>query len=183
VISYVETSEPAMMKWGCRCNNIACRVCWLMGIAVLREGYFARQIRRIRNLNNKRREVLIQNLQTEFGEMLEARGAEAGMHLAATLSEGCRYRDLRQSGEAGAYAWQLSPSYIKRPPRQHFILGLAARRPIGYPPPYVHESLFSGLVNGDRAMSWFSPSSLQERRNLHLDPEELVARSSSPPIP
>lgn len=53
----------------------------------------------MRDLYSKRREVLIQSLQTEFGEMLEVHGAEAGMHLTVTFPEG--YRDIEISAKAG----------------------------------------------------------------------------------
>jgi GntR family transcriptional regulator/MocR family aminotransferase len=93
----------------------------------MHEGHFARHIRRMRNLYSKRREVLIQSLHTEFGDLLEVHGAEAGMHLAVTLPEGYRDTEISaKAAEARLYLSPLSPTYVKRKPRQGFILGFGS---------------------------------------------------------
>jgi GntR family transcriptional regulator/MocR family aminotransferase len=93
----------------------------------MHEGHFARHIRRMRNLYSKRREVLIQSLHAEFGELLEVHGAEAGMHLAVTLPEGYRDTEISaKAAEARLYLSPLSPAYVKRKPRQGFILGFGS---------------------------------------------------------
>ncbi len=93
----------------------------------MHEGYFGRHIRRMRNLYSKRREVLIQSLHAEFGNSLEVHGAEAGMHLAVTLPRGYRDTEISaKAAEARLYLSPLSPAYVKRKPRQGFILGFGS---------------------------------------------------------
>lgn len=93
----------------------------------MREGYFGRHIRRMRNLYSKRREILIRSLHEEYGDMLEVHGAEAGMHLAVTFQEGYSDTEISaKAAEARLYLWPLSPAYLKREPRQGLILGFGS---------------------------------------------------------
>src|SRR6202790_5479681 len=54
----------------------------------IREGHFARHIRRMRMLYMERRRALVNAIQIQMGDMLEVIGAEAGMHLVALLPRG-----------------------------------------------------------------------------------------------
>src|SRR6202042_24495 len=54
----------------------------------IREGHFARHIRRMRMLYMDRRRTLVNAIQDELGDLIEVIGAEAGMHLVALLSPG-----------------------------------------------------------------------------------------------
>ncbi|SRR5258708_38097592 len=47
----------------------------------IREGHFARHIRRMRILYMQRRRALVNAIQMQMGEITEVIGAEAGMHL------------------------------------------------------------------------------------------------------
>lgn len=59
--------------------------------------------------------------------MLEVHGAEAGMHLAVTLPKGYRDTEISaKAAEARLYLSPLSPAYVKRKPRQGFILGFGS---------------------------------------------------------
>ena len=51
----------------------------------IREGHFARHIRRMRMLYAQRRAALVQAIEKHMGGKLEVVGAEAGMHLVALL--------------------------------------------------------------------------------------------------
>src|SRR5229473_7256906 len=51
----------------------------------IREGHFARHIRRMRMLYMERRRALVNAIQMQMGEITEVIGAEAGMHLVALL--------------------------------------------------------------------------------------------------
>src|ERR1700728_2743871 len=51
----------------------------------IREGHFARHIRRMRMLYMDRRRSLAKAIQTSMGDILEVMGEEAGMHLVALL--------------------------------------------------------------------------------------------------
>lgn len=95
----------------------------------IREGHFARHIRRMRPVYAQRRRVLIEELQREFGDSAELAGDAAGMHLAMFL------RGLRNDRKVAAKAVEhslwlsaLSASYIGNAPRQGFVLGFGNTR-------------------------------------------------------
>lgn len=91
------------------------------------EGHFARHIRRMRTLYNQRRTALVESIRKEFGEALEVHGAEAGMHLVATLPPGADDVDLgtRAAGKE-LWLWPLSRAYIGSSPRHGFVLGFGS---------------------------------------------------------
>jgi GntR family transcriptional regulator/MocR family aminotransferase len=90
----------------------------------IREGHFARHIRRTRLLCRERRSALVTALQTELGGMLQVIGDQAGMYLTAALSRGWRDREISQRAALqGLWVMPLSECYVKRSPRQGLILG------------------------------------------------------------
>ncbi len=92
----------------------------------MRLGHFARHIRRMRNLYGERRAVLMESLRSEFGNILQFHGAEAGMHLAVTLPESFRDTEIAaQAAREGLWLWRLSPCYMGERPRQGFVLGFS----------------------------------------------------------
>jgi GntR family transcriptional regulator / MocR family aminotransferase len=90
----------------------------------IKEGHFARHIRRMRTAYAERREVLVNCLKEELGSMVKLHGAEAGMHLTVTLPKGYRDRDIAAgAARENLWLWPLSPSYVGAGARQGFILG------------------------------------------------------------
>ncbi len=90
----------------------------------IREGHFARHIRRMRMLYMERRRVLVNAIQIHMGDMLEVIGAEAGMHLVVLLPRGTDDVALsRQAAKRGISAMPLSVCYSKAPARGGLILG------------------------------------------------------------
>jgi GntR family transcriptional regulator/MocR family aminotransferase len=90
----------------------------------MREGHFARHIRRMRQLYSERRWTLVEQLKTTFGSMLEIHGAEAGMHLTVTFPP--EYDDVavaEKAAEQGLWLWPLSGSYLTKNVRKGLILG------------------------------------------------------------
>jgi GntR family transcriptional regulator/MocR family aminotransferase len=90
----------------------------------IREGHFARHIRRMRMLYMERRRALVNAIQNQMGDMVEVIGAEAGMHLVALLPPG--RSDVAISKDAtrrGISATPLSVCYSKPPMRGGLILG------------------------------------------------------------
>jgi GntR family transcriptional regulator/MocR family aminotransferase len=63
----------------------------------MRDGHFARHIRRMRSLYKARRAALVESLHAEFGDFLTIHGSEAGMHLTVTVPESFR------AGEGSAH--------------------------------------------------------------------------------
>lgn len=92
----------------------------------MREGHFARHIRKMRALYHERRTALVESLEREFEGEMEIWGAQAGMHLVAELPEDGDWNDVELATEAAkkrVWLWPLSPAYIGEKKRQGFILG------------------------------------------------------------
>jgi GntR family transcriptional regulator / MocR family aminotransferase len=90
----------------------------------IREGHFARHIRRMRTLYQERRTVLREAIDQYMDDRLEVIGTEAGMQLAALLPPGVD--DVAVSIKAkqlGVSARPLSLCYAERPARGGVILG------------------------------------------------------------
>jgi len=94
------------------------------------EGHFARHIRRTRLLYSERRNVLVEAIRGEFGTSVELLGAEAGMHLVATLPKGLRDRQVsQQAALQDVWLWPLSGCYLEKPQTQGLILGFGSTTP------------------------------------------------------
>ncbi|MBV8515635.1 MAG: PLP-dependent aminotransferase family protein [Acidobacteria bacterium] len=92
----------------------------------MREGHFARHIRKMRVLYHERRTALVESLEKEFDGEMEIWGAQAGMHLVAELPKDRDCNDVAIATAAAAkkvWLWPLSPAYIGEKKRQGFILG------------------------------------------------------------
>jgi GntR family transcriptional regulator/MocR family aminotransferase len=90
----------------------------------IREGHFARHLRRMRMLYMERREALVVAIRAEMGDLLEVVGTAAGMHLVALLPP--RANDVAVAMEAarrGVSVIPLSSCYIRAPSRSGLILG------------------------------------------------------------
>jgi GntR family transcriptional regulator / MocR family aminotransferase len=90
----------------------------------MREGHFARHLRRMRLLYSGRRRALTNQIRKAFGNTFEIEGTQAGMHLTATFRAD---RDdvavaTRTAGQ-GLWLWPLSRSYVTKQVRTGFILG------------------------------------------------------------
>jgi GntR family transcriptional regulator / MocR family aminotransferase len=90
----------------------------------IREGHFARHIRRMRTLYLERRNALLEAIDTYIGDKLEVIGTQAGMQLAALLPPGVDDVELSiKAAKLGIAVRPLSISYAKRPSRGGVILG------------------------------------------------------------
>ena len=93
----------------------------------IREGHFARHIRRMKMLYMERRNCLVQALNAELGRTLQVVGSEAGMHLAALLPRGVDDSVIAsRAAERGISAMPLSSCYLHRAKRKGLILGYGA---------------------------------------------------------
>jgi GntR family transcriptional regulator / MocR family aminotransferase len=103
----------------------------------IREGHFARHIRRMRILYNQRRTALVEAIRQQMGDKLEVIGAEAGMHLVALLPPSVSDLAIsRKAAELGISAMPLSSCYAKPPVRGGLILGYG-----GTDAPQIHEGM------------------------------------------
>jgi GntR family transcriptional regulator / MocR family aminotransferase len=90
----------------------------------IRDGHFARHIRRMRMLYLERRTALVEAIRNQMGDKLEVIGTEAGMHLVALLPAGVSDVALaKRAAEMGISAMPLSSCYLKPPARGGLILG------------------------------------------------------------
>ena len=90
----------------------------------IRDGHFARHIRRMRMLYMQRRTALVEAIQKYANGQLEVIGAEAGMHLVALLPPGVNDVAIsRKAAALGISVMPLSSCYAKPPARPGLILG------------------------------------------------------------
>jgi GntR family transcriptional regulator/MocR family aminotransferase len=90
----------------------------------IREGHFARHIRRMRVLYMERRATLVEAIANQMGDRLEVIGAEAGMQLVALLPLGVDDEAVaRKAAKVGVSARPLSRCYLNPPARGGLILG------------------------------------------------------------
>lgn len=95
----------------------------------IREGHFARHIRRMRMLYAERRSALVAALRKEFGSSLEVVGGEAGMHLTVMLPGAADDRKIAaRAAEQNLSLWPLSPAYMGSAARQGLILGFGSTK-------------------------------------------------------
>jgi GntR family transcriptional regulator / MocR family aminotransferase len=95
----------------------------------IREGHFARHIRRMRVHYGELRRALVASLSRELGPSVELLGDEAGMHVAVTLQNGsCDLEIAERAARLSLSLWPLSPSYMGEASRQGFILGFGGTR-------------------------------------------------------
>ncbi len=90
----------------------------------IREGHFARHIRRMRMVYMERRQALVDAIEAEAGERLEVVGAAAGLHLAALLPRGVSDEAVAKRASAkGILVTPLSSCYFRVPERGGLIIG------------------------------------------------------------
>jgi GntR family transcriptional regulator/MocR family aminotransferase len=90
----------------------------------IREGHFARHIRRMRMLYMERRRILTEEIRSQMAGSLEVIGGEAGMHLAALLPRGSDDVEIsKRAAASGVSATPLSTCYMKPQARGGLILG------------------------------------------------------------
>jgi GntR family transcriptional regulator/MocR family aminotransferase len=90
----------------------------------IRDGHFARHIRRMRMLYGERRQALVDAIAEILPGKLEVVGAEAGMHLVALPPRGVSDVGVaKKAARLGVSAQPLSSCYTKQPARGGLILG------------------------------------------------------------
>jgi GntR family transcriptional regulator/MocR family aminotransferase len=88
------------------------------------EGHFARHLRRMRLIYERRRRELVRALAVSFGDAARVVGIEAGMHLALQLADGCDDVDLaRRASIEGLSVIPLSSCFLGEPSLAGLVLG------------------------------------------------------------
>ena len=101
------------------------------------EGHFARHLRRMRLVYERRRRELARAVDERFGDTVGVPGIEAGMHLTLLLANGCDDVDvaLRASAE-GLSVIPLSTCFLGEPTSRGLVLGYGS----------VEEAAIAGAV-------------------------------------
>ncbi len=90
----------------------------------IREGHFARHVRRMRLLCGERREALVEAVAKELGSEHEVLGDAAGMFLTVALAGRLRDREIAvRAAQRGLWVAPLSDRYLGEPGRQGLVLG------------------------------------------------------------
>jgi GntR family transcriptional regulator / MocR family aminotransferase len=90
----------------------------------IREGHFARHLRRMRFLYEGRRDALLDGLDRYCAEYLRVHNADAGLHLVTLLPQGTHDRTvLKRMAEHKLTAMALSTCYITSPAQSGLLLG------------------------------------------------------------
>ncbi len=96
----------------------------------IREGHFARHLRRMRQLYMERQRVLLESIAEHLPGRLEPVPADTGMHLTALLPKGVDDVELtRRAAAAGVSVRPLSLCHLKPPARGGLILGYGGATP------------------------------------------------------
>jgi GntR family transcriptional regulator/MocR family aminotransferase len=91
---------------------------------LLREGHFARHVRKTRALYAERRSVLVAALHEDLGDRLEVLGDQAGMHLVAAFRDAVNDRLLSETAALQRlWVMPLSSCYLGPPARRGVVLG------------------------------------------------------------
>jgi len=94
------------------------------------EGYFARHVRRMRQLYRERRNALVDALKRELGKRLEVTVPEAGMHLVVWLPSGMSAQAVAHRAAAyGLPILPISQFSLRSLQRDGLLLGFASASP------------------------------------------------------
>ncbi|MDE2052606.1 MAG: PLP-dependent aminotransferase family protein [Gammaproteobacteria bacterium] len=92
----------------------------------IREGHFARHIKRMRSVYMERRESLMALIDAELGDVLEVVGEDAGMQLMALLPPGIDDVNIvTEAHQAGLRVNAMSQCYVRPPERGGLMLDYA----------------------------------------------------------
>jgi GntR family transcriptional regulator/MocR family aminotransferase len=95
----------------------------------IREGHFARHIRKMRQIYAERRRVLVKEIERELYPSCTITGGEAGMHLTVLINGAIRDTEIAvKAAERKLWLSALSLSYVGDAPRQGFVLGFGNAR-------------------------------------------------------
>ena len=93
----------------------------------IREGHFARHIRRMRVVYGERASVLVSSIRKELGSAVEICGGDAGMHLAVTMNDETADVEIAErAARQNLWLWPLSPYYLGDAARRGFVLGFGS---------------------------------------------------------
>jgi GntR family transcriptional regulator / MocR family aminotransferase len=96
----------------------------------LRQGHFARHLRRMRSAYLERRNALLRGLSRHCGDLVQVHNSDAGLHVTVLLREGVEDQDVAaRLGRRGVATLALSTSYVEPTRRQGLLLGFGCAEP------------------------------------------------------
>jgi GntR family transcriptional regulator/MocR family aminotransferase len=98
MLSYILCPVPVMEQ------KVLCRF--------IQEGYFERHLNKMRNIYKKKRELLVKSIH-ELNRPIQIMGADAGLHLLLSVSNGMNEEQLIESAlKNGVKVYALSEYYL-----------------------------------------------------------------------
>jgi GntR family transcriptional regulator/MocR family aminotransferase len=95
----------------------------------IREGHFARHIRRMRQLYGERRRVLVEEIERELNSSCTIVGGEAGMHLTILINDAIQDCEIAaKAAKRNLWLTPLSLSYAGNTPQRGLVLGFGNSR-------------------------------------------------------
>jgi GntR family transcriptional regulator/MocR family aminotransferase len=95
----------------------------------IRDGHFARHMRRMRGIYAERRQALVEAIDEELGDRVRIIGDRAGMHLVVTLPQRADDREIAMRAlRRGLSVVPLSSCYFGRHRRRGLLLGYGTTR-------------------------------------------------------
>jgi GntR family transcriptional regulator/MocR family aminotransferase len=96
----------------------------------LKQGHFARHLRRMRSAYLERRDALLSGLAVHCGDQVQVHNSDAGLHVAVLLREGLDDHDVAtRLGRRGVAVLTLSSTYVGPKPKQGLLLGFGCAVP------------------------------------------------------
>ncbi len=96
----------------------------------LKEGHFARHLRRMRSAYLERRNALLAGLARHCGDLVQVHNSDAGLHMTVLLREGVDDRNVAaRLGRRGIATLSLSNSYVGPHRRHGLLLGFGCAEP------------------------------------------------------
>ena len=96
----------------------------------LKQGHFARHLRRMRSAYLERRDALLRGLAQHCGDLVRVHNSDAGLHVTVLLREGVDDQDVAaRLGRRGVAMLPLSNSYVGPTRRQGLLLGFGCAPP------------------------------------------------------
>lgn len=105
----------------------------------MERGYFARHLRRMRVLYQRKHDLLLQSIQQDFGQQASVRGQGAGFHILLRLNSGAPPRLLAEAASAaGIHVTPMSYTWWEQPSMDtpEFIIGFG-----GIPENLIQEGI------------------------------------------
>ncbi|MFJ7747675.1 PLP-dependent aminotransferase family protein [Peribacillus sp. NPDC097295] len=106
-------------------QTVSCHV-QLTLVEFIKKGEWQKHINKMRKLYQRKREILLETLQSEMGEQVKVRGGDTGLHIMLDVNSHFNEKELiEKAKEQGVKIYPASPFYTKQPPGNTVFIGFA----------------------------------------------------------